>query len=151
MDKIEQMIDEKIQNALFNYNKTSLSMPRHTHNNVDSLPLDPKYFLKYATLIAPNVIIVKTTGTSPVNVFPTGLPFNLNYTAMLSIALDTTAGNISLLNGANTVATIAKGTVSGAVVGAISYSNILQKQGTPATVVSSSAGNSLVIIFYTAQ
>lgn len=128
----------------------SLKVPRHTHNRVDSPPVDPQYFINYPTLIAPNVIVVKTNGTTPVNVFPTGLPFSLTYTAMVSIALDTTAGTITLANGVNTVATIAKGATQGALVGATSYANTVQTRGTPATVVSSSAGNSLLLIYFTA-
>lgn len=151
MEQIEQLIDEKIRTAFQNYTQASLKLPRHTHNNVDSLSLDPKYFLKYQTLIAPNVVVMSTNGTTPVNIFPNGLPFNLTYTSIVSIAKDGTAGNIILSNNTATVATIAKGTTAGVCVGASSIANTVQLKGTPATVVSSTAGNSFVIIYFNAQ
>lgn len=144
--QIQNLISQKIQE----FTRSSLKLPRHTHNRVDSESLDPKYFLKYSTLIAPNMITVITNGTTSVNVFSNGLPMNITYKAILSIALDGTAGTITFSNNGNTVTTIAKGTTLGAVIGGTSYTNTLQIQNTPATVVSSSTGNSLLLIFYVA-
>jgi hypothetical protein len=95
-------------------------------------------------------IAVNTTGTTPVNVFADGVPANLapgiTITSVVSTALDTTAGNITVANAGNTVATIAKGTAAGALVGATSLANASVTSGAALTVVSSSAGNSTVVI-----
>lgn len=92
---------------------------------------------------------VQTTGTTAVNVFGSnGAPFALTIGGAFLISQDTTAGNITLKVNGNTVATIAKGTTSGAMVGAVSLSNTTVAAGDAVTVVSSSAGNAEVIITY---
>jgi hypothetical protein len=60
MDKIEQFVDEKIKTALDNYSKSSLALPRHTHNRVDSLALDPKYFLGFPVIQVADATIPPT-------------------------------------------------------------------------------------------
>jgi len=63
-------------------------------------------------------VAVLTDGTTPVNVFGVGgAPVALTVTSVKTISQDTTAGNIILKQAAATVATIAKGTVAGALVG----------------------------------
>lgn len=96
-----------------------------------------------------NVIAVDTDGTTAVNVFGSkGVPADLTVTAVVSIALDTTAGNITLTGDGNTIATIAKGTTSGTLVGATSLADTSVEQGDTITVVSSSEGNSTVLVYY---
>ena len=92
--------------------------------------------------------VVNTNGTTPVNVFGTlgGAPSKFTVTAVISLALDTTAGNIVLSQKTNTVATIAKGVTAGVLVGATSLANTVYAAGDACTVVSSTAGNSSVII-----
>lgn len=88
-----------------------------------------------------------TNGTTPVHVFNGGLnqtPAPFLIAAMQVTSLDTTAGNISLKNGASTVATVAKGTVAGVMIGATSIANNNVLPNTDITVVSSTAGNALV-------
>lgn len=150
MDKLQDIIDSRIQAALGAYNRTSLRLPRHIHNGSDSLQIDPRNLINYPTIVAPNVIVIVTNGTTPIKVFPDGLPFDLKYTSMMTISVDTTAANILLTNNGNSVALIAKGTTAGGVVGAPALSNQMQARGTPATIVSSSAGNAFVIIYFTA-
>lgn len=123
-------------------------IPYHIHNNVDSP------FVPYENITnAPNYFCVAatTTGTTPVNVFSAGgAPYDLTVTGMFLISLDTTAGNISAYNGTSTIATIAKGTTSAAMVGATSLSNTSYSRGRSFTVVSSSAGNSTVFLTFRA-
>lgn len=150
---MEQLIEQKIQEALQKYNFSSLQSTRHTHNGVDSQKLQPKYFINYPTLIAPNFILVTTNGTNPQNIFPSGLaPFGFTYNAILTISNDTTAANIIITNNGNNVTLIPKGTSQYNVQGnaGVGMTNLTQAQGTPATVVSSTTGNAFVIIFFTA-
>lgn len=102
-----------------------------------------------ATLVAHNVIVVPTNGTTAVNVFgPKGAPFKGTFTEVYSNALDTTAGNITPTVKGNTVVTIAKGTTAGVIVGGGALSNASFAPGDAVTVVSSSAGNSRVMLVY---
>lgn len=95
------------------------------------------------------VVAVATNGTTPVNVFGAGgAPVALTIKSIKSVAQDTTAGNILTKNGSNTVATIAKGTTSGGVVGGVSLANASVSAGAVCTVESSSAGNSIVEIVF---
>ena len=95
-------------------------------------------------------VAADTNGTTPVNVFGTaGAPTALVVKSVVSIAQDTTTGNIILKQAANTVATIAKGATSGALVGATTISNATYAAGDVCTVESSSAGNSRVLITFT--
>jgi hypothetical protein len=94
-------------------------------------------------------VAVATNGTTPVNVFGSGgAPCALTVTSVLSIAKDTTAGNIILKQAANTVATIAKGTVAGVPVGAATVANATYAAADVCTVESSSGGNSFVQITF---
>lgn len=102
----------------------------------------------------PSVVTVNTSGTTAVDVNFTGDSSLLGnspactITAVAVIALDTTAGNITLKNGASTVATVAKGTTAGGLVGATSLSNTSVDNGATLSVVSSSAGNATVLVYY---
>lgn len=94
-------------------------------------------------------VAVSTNGTTPVNVFGAGgAPCALTVTSVVSIAKDTTAGNIILKQAANTVSTIAKGVTAGALVGATSLANATYAAADVCTVESSSAGNSFVLITF---
>ena len=95
-------------------------------------------------------ILVETNGTTAVDVFGTGgAPANLTVKAVTSVALDTTAGNITPKNAGSTICTIAKGTTTGLTIRGTSLANTAIKEGASVTVVSSSAGNSLVTIWFT--
>lgn len=97
------------------------------------------------------VATVTTNGTAAVNVFTgTGLVSQAMIIADVVItSLDTTAGNITVENPAGTVvATIAKGTVAGVVVGAIAFANTTVAAGNLLVVKSSSAGNATVRIYF---
>lgn len=89
-----------------------------------------------------------TNGTNVVNVSPAGndgatpAPFQIAFIYLVS--LDTTAGNITIKNNASTVATIAKGTVAGAFVPALSAANVTFNPGDVLSIVSSTAGNATV-------
>ncbi len=91
---------------------------------------------------------VRTNGTTPVNAFQgfagnaTPTSFEISLVSLMS--LDTTAATITIKKNSSTVATIAKGTVAGAFVGATSASNLLFNPGDVLSVVSSSAGNAVV-------
>lgn len=88
-----------------------------------------------------------TNGTTPVNIFDAnGAPTALTITGVMIVSRDTTAGNITPKQAANTVCTIAKGTSTGVAVGGASLSNTTYAKGDVATVVSSSAGNADVFI-----
>jgi hypothetical protein len=52
MDQIEQLIDKKIKDAFRTY--------RHTHNRVDSLALDPKYFLGFPVIQVVDATVAPT-------------------------------------------------------------------------------------------
>ncbi len=119
---------------------------------LDSRNYDPALRLG-AAVPAYQTIAVNTNGTTAVNVFAGAVPANLApgivITSIVSIALDTTAGNITIANDGATVATIAKGTSAGVLVGATSLSNATVTSGKALTVASSSAGNSTVVITFT--
>lgn len=66
-------------------------------------------------------------------------------------ALDTTAGNITVVNASNTVATIAKGTTAGVATGEASLANQSIAIGNSVTIASSSAGNARVCVFVATQ
>jgi hypothetical protein len=104
-----------------------------------------------SSLVADNVRIVNTNGTTAVNVFGSkGAPYAMTITGFIVIAKDTTAGNITLANAGSTVAQVAKGTTAGALVGEDGgIANGSVKAGATVTVVSSSAGNAVVLVFYT--
>jgi hypothetical protein len=87
-----------------------------------------------------------TNGTNSVNVFSATVPFSGTVTGIYLISNDTTAGDITIASSVGTIATIAKGTVAGVMVGATSLSNTTFSKGNTFTVVSSSTGNAFVII-----
>ena len=82
-----------------------------------------------------------TTGTTPVLVFTDPNPFSGTITGVYSMALGGTAGNITITSDSLTVCVIAKGTTTGAFVGAPSLSNTTITRGGSIAVVSSSAVN----------
>lgn len=95
-------------------------------------------------------VATPTIGTSAVSVFgPGGLSAPITITGIYIISSDTTAGNITVENPASTVvATIAKGTIAGAMIGATILSNTFVNIGTNLIVKSSSTGNATVFITY---
>lgn len=91
-----------------------------------------------------------TTGTVAVSVFGGALTTPLLISDVIVTSLDTTAGNITVENPAGTVVcTIAKGTSSGVLVGAVTLANTTVTAGNNLVVKSSTAGNALVKIFFT--
>ena len=140
------MIDESIARHDDAQQYGVRKVPFHVHNSLDS----PQ--LQWSNLLgAPNtfVIAAETNGTTNVDVFGAGgVPFNMTVTGVYLISKDTTAGDITLLRGADTVATIAKGTVAGAVIGATSLSNTQYTFKQACQVDSSTAGNATVFITY---
>ena len=91
--------------------------------------------------------VVETDGTTAVDVFgANGAPAAYTIRSIVVVALDVTAGNIVTKNGANTVATVAKGIVSGVPTGAAALANTALAAGAVFTVESSSAGNARVVI-----
>src|SRR5262245_56986983 len=59
-------------------------------------------------------VVTSTNATTPVDVFSSaGAPCAIRVTSVVSVAKDTTAGNITLAQAGNTVCTIAKGTTAG--------------------------------------
>lgn len=170
-DDISKLIDEKIKSSQKDALYQTSNYTYHTHNNIDSpiLPFTslggvPNSFVGHpgdmllvnSTANALNfftgffTVAKDTNSTTPVNVFgASGAPFALIVTGVYLVSKDTTAGNITLKQAANTVATIAKGTTSGAMVGAVSLANTTYALGDVCTVVSSSAGNATVFITFT--
>ena len=104
---------------------------------------------------APFQVAVATNGTAVVNVFDAnGSPSNLFLDAVLLInGSDTASGNITVTNGTDTTLTLAKSTSANAVVGAggssLSFRDVAK--GAVFTVVSSTAGNTEVVILGTTQ
>jgi len=122
-------------------------VPYHVHNNLDAPPVP------YSNISgAPQMftVVAKTNGTTNVNVFSAnGVPFPMTVVSVFLIANDATAGDITVLRRSDTVCTIAKGTTSGAMVGAGSVSNTVYRAGDACQVDSSSAGNATVYITFT--
>ena len=149
MDKseIQRMVQDEIRKNALNAQYTVSKVPFHTHNGLDSPPIS-----FHSLIVAPHTFSISATtnGTTNVNVFGAGgAPFPLTITGVYLISLDTTAGNITVLQRANTVCTIAKGTVAGTLVGATSLSNTVYNTGDVCQVDSSSVGNASVFISYT--
>lgn len=96
-------------------------------------------------------VAADTNGTTAVSVFgASGLSVAVTITGVFLVSQDTTAGNITVENPASTVVcTIAKGTASGALVGATTLANTTVAAGTNLVVDSSSAGNARVFITFT--
>lgn len=96
------------------------------------------------------IVSAVSNGTTAVSVFgSTGLPFAITITGVYLIARDTTATNITVEAPASTVvATIAKGTAAGALVGASSLANTSVAAGTNVILDGSSTGVAQVFITY---
>lgn len=144
----EQKIEQIVQKILSSGQYRVSDVPYHLHNNVDA-PFVPFHNLSNA----PNFFCVAktTSGTTAVNVFSSkGTSYPLTVTGIFLVSNDTTAGNITVKNNGNTVATIAKGTTAGVLVGATSLSNTSYNSGNSFTIVSDSAGNSTVFMAFTA-
>jgi hypothetical protein len=106
-------------------------------------------FQKIDATTSSGVKYVETNGTAAVNVFGAGgAPRAINITNVFVGALDTTAGNIVVKNGTDTVVTIAKGTTDTAMVHQTSIANTAVAKGAVCTVESSTAGNAGVTICY---
>lgn len=97
-----------------------------------------------------SIITAVSNGTTAVSVFGTaGLPYDITIKSVHLIARDTTATNITVEAPASTVvATIAKGTTAGAVVGASSLANTAVPAGTNVVIDGSGAGVAQVFITY---
>ena len=106
-------------------------------------------------LVSQGVVVVETNGTTPVNVFGTTNGFNGSVTLVVATAKDATASNITLKNNPAgtelTIATIAKGTAEGGVVGssALVASTVAFSSTGTMQIVSSGSGNVRAAIFYT--
>lgn len=116
---------------------TGLDSPHVLYRNIEN---SPGYWCS----------VTATTGTTAVHIFGAKEgQFNAVITGMFLISNDTTAGNITLTNNGNTVATIAKGTSAGVLVGATSVANVNYSIPNSLTVVSSSVGNATVFVTFT--
>jgi len=91
-----------------------------------------------------------SNGTTEVSVFgATGLPYAITITGVYLIARDTTATNVTVEAPASTVVcTIAKGTVSGVLVGAATLANTAVPASTNVILDGSGAGVAQVFITY---
>ena len=96
------------------------------------------------------IVSAVSNGTTAVSVFGSaGLPFAITITGVYLIARDTTATNITVEAPASTVvATIAKGTAAGALVGASSLANTSVPANTNVILDGSSTGVAQVFITY---
>lgn len=170
-EEITQLVRNEIARAADEQQYGVRKVPFHTHNNLDAPQLkftglsdapnslinnagDMLLVNEYGTALqlftGRFCIATNTNGTTNVNVFGSaGAPYPLTITGVFVISLDTTAGNITVLQGGNTVCTIAKGTTAGAMVGATTLSNTVYATGDTCQVDSSSAGNATVFITYT--
>lgn len=104
---------------------------------------------KLSTAVGYFQVAKNTNSTTPVNVFAATVPFSCTITGVYLVSKDTTAGNITLAATGGTVATIAKGTAAGALVGATSLANASITAGNTLTIVSSSAGEATVFVTFT--
>ena len=96
------------------------------------------------------IVSAVSSGTTAVSVFgATGLPFAITITGVYLISRDTTATNVTVEAPASTVvATIAKGTVAGVLVGAASLANTSVPANTNVILDGSGAGVAQVFITY---
>lgn len=99
---------------------------------------------------ASETVATTGAGTTAVSVFgASGLPYAITITGIYLISADTTAGNVTVEAPASTVvATIAKGTAAGALVGATSLANTSVPAATNVIIDCSSAGVAQVFITY---
>lgn len=100
--------------------------------------------------ITESIISAVSSGTTAVSVFgEAGLPYGITIKGIYLIARDTTATNITVEAPASTVvATIAKGTTAGALVGASSLANTTVPANTNVIIDGSGAGVAQVFITY---
>jgi hypothetical protein len=146
-DEIVQLINSMLLSSQYRVP----TVPYHIHNNIDA-PFIPFTNLENN----PNNFCVAaiTTGTTAVPVFgDNGAKADLTITGAFLTALDTTAGTISVINNRITIATMAKGTTAGVMVGATNLSTgtlATYTRGNPLTIVSSSVGNAIVYLVFTA-
>lgn len=143
------MKPEDIQNLIAQSIREGLTI--HKHDNTNSPFIDISNFRNLSAKYFS--IATQTNGTTPVNIFSLNVPYNATITAVYAGALDTTAGTITVTRGrggvANaTVASLAKGGTAGVMTMAINLANNILATGDQLTVVSSSAGNAMVIINY---
>lgn len=96
------------------------------------------------------IVSAVSNGTTAVSVFgASGLPFAITITGVYLISRDTTATNVTVEAPASTVvATIAKGTAAGALVGASSLANTSVPANTNVILDGSGAGVAQVFITY---
>jgi hypothetical protein len=96
------------------------------------------------------IVSAVSNGTTAVSVFGvSGLPFPITITGVYLISRDTTATNVTVEAPASTVvATIAKGTSAGVVVGASSLANTAVPANTNVILDGSGAGVAQVFISY---
>lgn len=97
------------------------------------------------------IVSVVGSGTTAVSVFgASGLPYAINITGVYLISRDTTDTNVTVEAPASTtVATIAKGTAAGALVGAASLANNTDiPAGTNIVIDGSGAGVAQVFITF---
>ena len=98
-------------------------------------------------------LIATTNGsTTAINlVDASGAPQALTVEGVFVVSQDVTDGNITVVNGTNTVCTIAKGTVAGVMVGeaALTYRNVAA--GAIFTTITSTTGNAKVYVFASVQ
>lgn len=142
-EDVKRIIGQSSRDAQYNVAK----VPYHVHNNIDSpsIPFENVSNAPNCFLVATN-----TSGTSTVPILGRkGPPFNLTITGVFLISKDTTAGNVSVYNSGATVATIAKGTTAGVMVGATSLSHSTYATGHTMNVASSSSGNATVFVSFT--
>lgn len=137
-----------IVNSILSQNQYSVAKTSaHEHNGIDSARVQ---FSNLSNAPAYFCVAKTTTGTTAVNIFGTGgANFSFTITGVFLISNDTTAGNISIYNSSATVATIAKGTTAGAMVGATSLSNTTYSKGSSFTGLSTSSGNATLFITFT--
>ena len=97
-----------------------------------------------------SIVSAVSNGTTAVSVFgASGLPFPITITGVYLISRDTTATNVTVEAPASTVvATVAKGTAAGALVGASSLANTAVPANTNVILDGSGAGVAQVFITY---
>lgn len=147
----EQQIRNIIKQEIANSQKDALysikNVAGHIHNGIDAPRIS---YPNISDTIPYYSIGISSNGTNVVNVFgSTGFAYSFTITSVLTVSEDTTAANITLSNNGNTVVVIAKGTTAGGVVGGYSLANTSYNANNPITIVSSSAGNAIVIITFT--
>lgn len=173
-EKLRQIVREEFQrmseqtNAQNQFAVANTSF--HAHNGIDSqkvkftnlLDAPISYYqsagmaavvnsTESALIFSPTFtgVSANTNGVTNVDVFTNNAPLDFTITGIFLTSLDVTAGDITVLNAGNTVATIAKGTTAGALVGATTLANASVAQGASFQVDSSSTGNATVFIIFT--